>query len=129
VRDLALDPTAGDLSLPRSADGLRRASLTSGAAAVRQKLHLRLGLIAGEYPFDVTAGIPLFSGVLGKVSGLAVAEATYRRAVASCPGVGAIETWRFAVGRDRRATVTFRVTTTGGAPVDVRDFVAGGGTQ
>ncbi len=128
MRDLALDSITGDLRLPRGADGLRRAELTSGAGAVRQKLSLRLGLIAGEYPMDTTAGIPLFTRVLSKASGLAVAEATYRRAVVTCPGVGALETWRFSVGRDRRASVAFRVTTTGGEPVTITDFVAGAGS-
>lgn len=125
MRDLALDALTGDLRLPRGDDGLRRASLTSGAEAVRQKLHLRLGLIQGEYPFDVTAGIPVFSAVLGKASGRAVAEAIYRRAVVTCPGVGTLETWRFALGAERRASLSFRVTTTRGEDVTVRDFVAG----
>lgn len=125
MRDLALDPQTGDLALARGADGLRRASLTSGADAVRQKLHLRLGLIQGEYAFDVTAGIPLFTGVIGKASGRAVAEAIYRRAVVTCPGVATLETWRFALGADRRAALDFRVTTTRGEDVTVRDFVAG----
>jgi hypothetical protein len=128
VRDLALDPSTGDLAFTRGADGLRRASLTTvGGSAVRQKLHLRLGLIAGEYPFDTGAGIPLFTQVLGKASGAAVAESVYRRAVATCPGVRSIESWRFGLGRDRRASLSFRVSVVDGADIIVNDFVAGAG--
>lgn len=127
MRDLALDPATGDIALTLGSDGLRRASLTSGAGAVRQKLTLRLGLIAGEYPFDTSVGIPLFSQVLGKASGRDVAEAMYRRCIATAPGVREVESFRFSIGSDRRASVTFRVVTLDGEPVSVTDFIAGAG--
>jgi hypothetical protein len=125
VRDLALDPLTGDLKLSRGADGLRRAELTSGADAVRQKLHLRLGLVAGEYPFDLGVGIPLFTQVLGKAGGFAVAEGVYRRAVSTCPGVRSVEAFRFSVSTARRASVSFTVTPVEGAAITVTDFAAG----
>lgn len=125
MRDIALDPATGDILHTRGSDGLQRASLTAGAGAVRQKLALRLGLIAGEYPFDTSVGIPLFSQVLGKASGRDVAEAIYRRAVSTCPGVREVESFRMTIGSDRRATVTFRAIAESGEVIDVRDFVAG----
>lgn len=125
MRDLALDPSTGDLALTRGSDGLRRAALTTpGGSAVRQKLYLRLGLVAGEYPFDAGVGIPLFSSVLGKASGASVAEGVYRRAIATCPGVLGIERFRFAIGSDRVARLSFRVTAEDGSPVTVDDFRA-----
>lgn len=125
MRDLALDPATGDIALTLGSDGLRRASLTSGADAVRQKLALRLGLIAGEYPFDTSVGIPLFSQVLGKASGRDVAEAMYRRCIATAPGVREVESFRMTIGADRRAAVAFRAIAESGEVIDVRDFVAG----
>lgn len=125
MRDLALDPATGDLDLRAGSDGLRRASLTSGAGAVRQKLALRLGLIAGEYPFDTSIGIPLLTQVIGKASGRDVAEAMYRRAVATCPGVREVESFRFTLAATRRASITFRVIAETGEPVTITDFVAG----
>lgn len=125
VRDLALDPSTGDLKLTRGSDGLRRAELTSGADAVRQKLHLRLGLVVGEYPFDLGVGIPLFTQVLGKASGFAVAEGVYRRAVSTCPGVRSVEAFRFSVNAARLASVSFSATPVEGDAFTVTDFVAG----
>lgn len=125
MRDLALDPTTGDLDLRAGSDGLRRASLTSGAGAVRQKLALRLGLLAGEYPFDTSVGIPLLTQVIGKASGRDVAEAMYRRAVSTCPGVREVESFRFTLAATRRATITFRVVAETGETIAVNDFVAG----
>lgn len=125
MRDLALDPATGDIALTLGSDGLRRAALTTtGGSAVRQKLHLRLGLIAGEYPLDESVGIPLFSQVVTKASGRDVAEAMYRRCIATCPGVREVESFRFSVGADRRASLTFRAIAEDGTPVSVTDFVA-----
>lgn len=125
MRDLALDPTTGDLLLTRGADGLRRATLTSGAGAVRQKLALRLGLSQGEYPLDVSVGIPYFGTVFSKASGRRVAESLFRRAIATCPGVRSVESFAFSVSAGRVASLSFRVTTVEGEPLTVTDFVAG----
>lgn len=124
MRDLALDPATGDIALTFGSDGLRRAAVTTpGGSAVRQKLALRLGLVQGEYPFDTGVGVPLFDLVLRKASGAAAAEALYRRAVATCPGVRSVDAFRFALGADRRATITTRVTADDGTSVTVTDFV------
>lgn len=125
MRDLALDPTTGDLLLTRGADGLRRATLTSGAGAVRQKLALRLGLSQGEYPLDVSVGIPYFGTVFSKASGRRVAESLFRRAIATCPGVRSVESFALSVSAGRVASLSFRVTTVEGEPLTVTDFVAG----
>jgi hypothetical protein len=121
VRDLALDPTTGDLSLT-AAGSLRAASVVTGADAVRQKLHLRLGLVAGEYVLDRTVGMPLFGQIVDRASGRAVAEGVYRRAITTCPGVRSLDRFRFTVGRDRRASLSFDVTAETGEVVTVSDF-------
>ena len=125
MRDLALDPTTGDLLLTRGADGLRRASLTSGAGAVRQKLALRLGLSQGEYPLDTSVGIPYFGTVFSKASGRRVAESLFRRAIATCPGVRSVESFAFGVSAGRVASLSFRVTTVEDETITATDFVAG----
>jgi len=125
VRDLALDAATGDLALTRGSDGFRRASLTSGAAAVRQKLLLRLSLCAGEYVLDGGVGIPYFGEVFSKASGRRVAESVFRRAITSCPGVLSLESFRLAVDSQRRAALTFSVRPVTGEVLTVTDFVAG----
>lgn len=127
MRDLALDPTTGDLAWTRGADGLRRLSLTSGADAVRQKLSLRLGMAQGEYHLDTSVGMPLFQQVFTKATGRRAAEGIFRRAIATCPGVASLDAFRFAVDSQRRATVTFAVTAVpDGSTITVTDFVPAG---
>jgi len=127
VRDIALDPTTGDLAWTRGADGLRRLSLTSGAGAVRQKLSLRLGIAQGEHHLDASVGMPLFQQVFTKASGRRAAEGIFRRAIATCPGVASLDAFRLAVDSQRRATVTFAVTAVpDGTLLTVTDFVPAG---
>lgn len=126
MRDLALDATTGDLALPRGADGFRRASLTSGASAVRQKLLLRLSLVQGEYVLDAGVGIPYFGEVFAKASGRRVAESLFRRAITTCPGVRSLESFRLAVDAHRRAALTFSARPVGAdTTITITDFVAG----
>lgn len=125
MRDLALDPLTGDLALTASG-GLRVASVVTGADAVRQKLHMRLGLVAGEYVLDRSVGMPLFGQILGRASGRTVAEGVYRRAITSCPGVRSLDRFRFSIGMDRRASLTFAVTAESGEVVTITDFVGVG---
>lgn len=127
MRDIALDPSTGDLAWTRGADGLRRLSLTAGADAVRQKVLLRLGLAQGEYVLDARRGMPYFQQLFVKATGRRVAESVFRRAITTCPGVARLDAFRLAVGADRVARLTFTVT-----PVDdteavtITDFVPAG---
>lgn len=126
MRDLALDATTGDLALARGTDGFRRATLVQGAAAVPQKLRLRLSLVQGEYVLDAGVGIPYFGQVFAKAAGRRVAEALFRRAITTAPGVRSLESFRLVVTAQRRASLTFSVRAVGSdTPITVTDFVAG----
>lgn len=118
VRDLALDLATGDLALVEG-----RASLTSGVGAVAQKLWIRLSLWRGEWFADLAVGIP-YLAILGQKGVEAFAEATFRRAISTCPGVAALDDFSFALGGRRAASVSFRARTVDGEVLDVTDFVA-----
>jgi hypothetical protein len=123
VRDLALDAD-GDLELT---DGALRLTSTADGENVAQRLRVRLRLWRGDYVMDTRVGIP-FRRWLGQKGAAAVelAEAVLRRAVATCPGVGRVNAFTFALdGATRRAAVDFEVTTDTGAAVASSVFVEG----
>lgn len=127
MRDLALDATTRDLAWTRGSDGLRRLSLTSGAAAVRQKVALRLGLSQGEYVLDGSVGMPFFSQIFVKATGRRMVEGIYRRAISTCPGVASLDAFRLTVDAQRRCAVSFAVTAVeDGSTITVTDFVPAG---
>lgn len=108
MRSLALDPTTGDLLLTAG-----RLTLVEGAAAIAQRLDGRLSLWAGEWFADTSLGVP-FLTFLGVKGAAALAEASLRRAILSCPGVAALEMFTFTASSDRSAVVTFRARTATG---------------
>lgn len=120
MRALALDPATGDLLVSRG-----RLVVISGAAALRQRLQMRLKLWAGEWFADTSVGVPwlLFLGVKGSQ---ALAESTLRRAITTCPGVASLDAFAFTVNaRTRSAALSFRVTAQTGDVLVFTDFVAG----
>lgn len=123
MRDLALTT---DPSQPRDlAVTSGRAALTSGPAAVGQRLFLRLSLWQGEFVLDTDAGIPALGTVLAK-GRVAVAEALLRRAVVTCPGVAALRSGRLDLDRrTRRAVYLFDARTAEGEPASLAAFTAG----
>lgn len=121
VRDLALDAD-GDAELTSGA--LRLTDVASGEN-VQQRLRVRLRLWRGDYVLNRRVGIP-FRSWLGQKgdAAVALAEAVMRRAVATCPGVGRVDAFGFAL-EGRTARVSFEVTTDTGAPVSSSVFVEG----
>ncbi len=114
MRALALDPTTGDLL---TAGGL---SLVEGAAAVAQRLRGRLGLGKGEWFADTSLGVPWVQQIVGQRGSERVAETILRAAIATCPGVAALESFTLTLNATtRHATVTFRARTTDGATLAV----------
>lgn len=123
MRTLALDPLTGDLALTAG-----RLTLVEGARAVAQRLEGRLSLWAESWFADLAVGVP-FLDFLGQKGTEALAEATLRRAILTCPGVTSLESFTFAVDRSaRRATATFRARTLAGRTITTDDggFRVGG---
>lgn len=123
MRDLALDAD-GDLELTAGA-----ARLTDAASGenVQQRLQVRLRLWQGDYVLDTRIGIPFrrWLGRKGQES-VALADAVLRRAVATCPGVGRLDSFSFALDPSTRvAAVAFEVTTDTGVPVSSNVFLEG----
>jgi hypothetical protein len=121
VRDLALDPTTGDLAL----DAGKRASLTSGVAAKAQRLRLRLALWRGEYVLDQGVGIPYLDRLGLKGNAPALLEADLRAAAASSPGIVALEAFSLTLGADRTATVALDARADTGEPITLDAFRVG----
>lgn len=116
MRTLALDDD-GDLELTRG-----RARWVDGADAVRVRLELRLSLWKGEYILDQGVGVP-YADLLGQKGTRELLEATLRQAVATCPGVAALEQFAFEVDSgERRATVSFTARALDGEPVTFDTF-------
>jgi hypothetical protein len=123
VRDLALDPTTGDLAL----DAQKRLALTSGVAAKGQRLRLRLSLWRGEYVFNTNAGIP-YTDRLGQKGPVAQAllEADLRHAAATSPGIATLDTFAMTVDRaTRAAAVALAARADTGEPVRLDAFQVG----
>lgn len=123
MRDLALDAD-GDLELTAGA-----ARLTDAASgeAVQQRLRVRLRLWRGDYVLDTRVGVPFrrWLGQKGQAP-VALADAVLRRAVATCPGVGRMDSFSFTLDPSTRiAAVAFEVTTDTGTPVSGNVFLEG----
>jgi hypothetical protein len=116
VRTLALDPLTGDLALTAG-----RLTLVEGAHAVAQRLEGRLSLWLGSWFADLAIGVPFLS-FLGQKGAEALAEATLRRAILTCPGVTSLESFTSTVDRAARAaTATFRARSVDGRTIVTDD--------
>lgn len=123
VRDLALD-SDGDLELSA---GRARLTTEEDGESVAQRLRVRLRLWRGDYALDTRVGIPFrrWLGSKGQAS-VALAETVLRRAVSTCPGVGRVDGFAFALDRSTRvASVDFAVTTDTGIAVSSNVFLEG----
>ena len=123
VRDLALD-SDGDLELSA---GRARLTTEEDGESVAQRLRVRLRLWRGDYALDTRVGIPFrrWLGSKGEAS-VTLAETVLRRAVSTCPGVGRVDGFAFALDRSTRvAFVDFAVTTDTGIAVSDNVFLEG----
>ena len=94
--ELELDRLTGDLKVPLN--------ILRGAAALSQRLTVRLLFFKREWFLDTRQGMPYFEAVLIKNPDLTLVQSIFRRAILSTPGVAAISKFRTVLDR---ATRTF----------------------
>jgi hypothetical protein len=118
VRDLALDPTTGDLLLEQHA---LRLTVTAGAENVAQHLGVRLALWQGEYPLDRRIGIP-YVRLLGQKAARDLLASTLRQAASTSPGIDRLDAFALNVDADRNAKCSLAAVSTNGDPIRLDDF-------
>lgn len=126
MRDLALNPTTGDLMVTAGELTLTGAPNATTVDAVEQKLRIRLSLLLGEYLLDTSVGIPYTQTILGVKGNQAIAEGIFRQAITTCPGVASLLSFSLTVGANRQASLSFSVKAITGDVVTINDFQPGG---
>lgn len=102
MRELALDGE-GDLQV----DSQGRLVVVDGAAAVAQRIQVRLRTLRGEWVFDQTLGTPLFGAIVGGRPNLEVVRTILSQRIAQTEGVERIIRLDLSFSRSTRAlTVT-----------------------
>jgi hypothetical protein len=125
VKDLALDPTTGDLLL-ESTGGASAARLTDASTgeSQAQRLYLRLSLWRTEYIPDARVGMP-YDVIFGRKGTLPILTSVVRGAVATCPGIARL--LEYGVAFDAAARVAtidpLRAQADDGSTVDLSGLV------
>ncbi len=118
VRSLALDLTTGDLLVENG-----RCRLTRTAAEyTRQRAYMRLGLWQGEYPLDLSKGIP-YRRYLGESGTFDALSGTLRTAILTCPGMASLDAFTASLSTSTRgASISFAGRASDGEPIQLDDF-------
>lgn len=112
------NPVRGDLYL--SAGAL---VWVDGVEATKQAIAQRLRHVRGEFFLDQRTGVPYFGVLLRKNPNLRAASAAISAAIASVPGVLAVDSVAISVDRPtRRASVEFSARHASGAVIRSEDF-------
>lgn len=86
MKDIALDSDS-DILLDDGGSG----STLTGAAALRQRIMIRLRTEQGTFFYDESLGVPWLSKILGKTPDAAVLHSLFADAILSAPGVTGYE--------------------------------------
>jgi hypothetical protein len=123
LQDLRLDPVTGDLDV--ATGGL---VLTQGPDATRQRLEGRLSLQLAEWFLDERIGFPYQRDVFKRhtTRSLSLLESTYRRCIATCPGVKSLRSFSMRQEANRVLRISFVAINDENEPIEVRDFEPGG---
>ena len=112
-QDFFIDPATNDWSLE---GGTTLRLCADKKELIRQKLHIRLSKVRGEWFIDLDDGVPLFESVFGKDTQKA-ADTIYKSIINNTEGVTKIIKFSSEVSTERKYTLTFSVETDEG-PID-----------
>lgn len=102
MKDLLLD-TQNDLDF-----SLNKLQFSEDYVYIQQKINTTIRLILGEWFLDITAGIPLFTEMLGKENiDPSNIEAILKAKILSVAGVLSITSFDMSLSNDRKLSVDF----------------------
>lgn len=120
MKDIALDPTTGDLLL-KNFD----LQLVDGKDQIAQNLAIRLRFILGEWFLDTTAGVPYYDDFFIKAPNQIRVESVLKEEILDTPGVDRILSFTSNFDDQLRTySVTFSVSTIQGEIALTQELVA-----
>lgn len=120
MKDIALDPTTGDLLLENF-----DLQLVEGKDQIAQNLAIRLRFILGEWFLDTTAGVPYYDDFFIKAPNQIRIESVLKEEILDTPGVDQILSFTSTFNAQRRIySVTFSVSTIRGEITLTQELVA-----
>ena len=120
MKDIALDPTTGDLLLENF-----DLQLVEGRDQIAQNLAIRLRFILGEWFLDITAGVPYYDDFFIKAPNQIRIESVLKEEILDTPGIYQILSFNSSFNALRRIySVTFSVSTIQGEITLTQELVA-----
>ena len=120
MKDIALDPTTGDLLLENF-----DLQLVDGRDQIAQNLAIRLRFILGEWFLDTNAGVPYYNDFFIKAPNQIRIESVLKEEILDTSGVNQILSFASSFDARRRVySVVFSVITTQGEIALTEELVA-----
>jgi hypothetical protein len=120
MKDIALDPTTGDLLLENF-----DLQLVEGRDQIAQNLAIRLRFILGEWFLDITAGVPYYDDFFIKAPNQIRIESVLKEEILDTAGIDQILSFTSNFDAQRRIySVTFSVSTIQGEIALTQELVA-----
>lgn len=120
MKDIALDPTTGDLLLEHF-----DLKLVDGRDQIAQNLAIRLRFILGEWFLDINAGVPYYDDFFIKAPNQIRIESLLKEEILDTPGIDQILSFTSNFDAQKRIySVTFSVSTIQGEITLTQELVA-----
>lgn len=105
LRELALDSVTGDLQIANGS-----LAFLSGAAAVAQRVSVRLTTLRGEWTFDTQLGTPWLQEIMDGQADETIIHSIVSKRIRDTEGVADIEALSVDINRtNRTVTITGRI--------------------